>query len=330
MAKNRTRMALDDQIIAILDETGEDDPKDAIRAKAREFIAQFHAAFPENPPFNMEALASLRGVRPSSEPPVHSSDAELQPDDKGRVLLRLNRDRPLTRQRFSVGHEITHTFFPGYEEKVQCRKPKTRDWSDPEDVLEVLCDIGASELVFPLPWFEEDAQRHAGSAEGIARLASQYRASLEATIRRLLDISTEPMAAVFFRWKLKPVQKKKGIGCKDQPSLFGDDPVVEARLLMKLRVDYALTGGGFALHIPPEKSVESKGVIYDASVGNICLDAEEELDLGPCYGRFRISAIPLFTEDAAVGRTGERSVVAIIRPLEKAVGPSERTLTLGL
>ena len=138
------------------------------------------------------------------------------------------------------------------------------------------------------------------------------------------------MAAVFFRWKLKPAQKKKGIGCKDQPTLFGDDPEEEARALMKLRVDYALAGGGFALHIPPEKSVESKGVIYDASVGNICLDAEEELDLGPCYGRFRISAIPLFTEDGAVDRTGERSVVAIIRPMEKAVVPSERTLTLGL
>ena len=89
---------------------------------------------------------------------MHSPDAELQPDGKGGVLLRLNRDRPLTRQRFSVGHEITHTFFPGYAAKVQCRKPKSRDWSDPEDVLEVLCDIGASELVFPLPWFEQDAR----------------------------------------------------------------------------------------------------------------------------------------------------------------------------
>ena len=31
-------MALDEQIIAILEETGEDDPREAIRAKARELI----------------------------------------------------------------------------------------------------------------------------------------------------------------------------------------------------------------------------------------------------------------------------------------------------
>ena len=116
---------------------------------------QFHATFGEEPPFKMEALASFRGIPISPKPPAHSPDSELQPDGEGGVLLHLNRNLPLTRQRFSVGHEITHTFFPGYEEKVRCRKPKARDWSDPEDVLEVLCDIGASELLFPQPWFGE-------------------------------------------------------------------------------------------------------------------------------------------------------------------------------
>ena len=315
MAKNRPKMALDEQIIAVLDETGEDDPRDAIRVKARELVELYHATFGEKPPFKMEALASLKGIRPSSEPPAHSHDAELQPDGKGGVLLRLNRERPLTRQRFSVGHEITHTFFPGYEEKVQCRKPKNRDWSDPEDVIELLCDVGASELLFPLPWFQEDAERWGQHAEGIARLATEYKASLEATLRRLLDLSAEPIAAVYFRWKIKPAQKRKGIGRKDQPSLFGDDPEEEAKALMKLRVEYALQSDGFELHIPQEKSVESTSVIYRAGAGNACLDAEEELDLGPCRGRFRISAIPVFTEEEILGPKGEKGVVAVLRPV---------------
>ena len=304
---------MDDQIIAVLDETGEDDPRDAIRAKAREHIALYHGMFGGQPPFNMEALASLRGILPSSEPPAHSPDAELQPDGDGRVHLRLNRNRPVTRQRFSVGHEITHTFFPGYENKVQCRKPKSRDWSDPDDVIEVLCDIGSSELLLPLPWFQDDLARLGDRAEGIARLANQYQASLEATLRRIIDLSDQPMAAVFFRWKLKPTQKRKGIGCADQLSLFGDDPTEQAKSYLKLRVDYALATEDFGLHIPVDKSIESKGVIFEASQGNRCLDATEDLDLGPCRGRFKINAIPVFTDDEIEGPSGEKAVVAVLR-----------------
>ena len=32
--------------------------------------------------------------------------------------MRLNPDRPVTRQRFSIGHEITHTFFPDHTSHV--------------------------------------------------------------------------------------------------------------------------------------------------------------------------------------------------------------------
>jgi Zn-dependent peptidase ImmA (M78 family) len=323
-------MALDEQIIAVLDETGEHDPRDAIRTKARHLVELFHTTFGSTPPFNMEAMASLRGIRPSSDAPTRSADAELRPDGKGGVLLRLNRDRPRTRQRFSIGHEITHTFFPGYEDKVQCRKPKNRDWSDPEDVIEVLCDIGASELLFPRPWFPEDARRLARGAEGMAQLAADYQGSLEATLRRLVDLDLEPTAAVCFRWKLKPAQRHKGVGRKDQPGLFGDDLQDEAKALMKLRVEYALASEGFGLHIPREKSVESAGVIFDASVRNVCLDAEEELDLGPCRGRFRISAIPVFTDDQNLGPNGEKAVFAVLRPATTPRAGSEAVPPLGL
>lgn len=317
MAISRIRMAVDEQIASVLKETGENDPTAAVRAKARELVAQFHGAFGEMPPFNMEALASFRGIRPSSEPPAHSPDAELCPDGKGGVLLRLNRDRPLTRQRFSVGHEITHTFFPGYGDKVRCRKPEARSWADPEDVVEVLCDIGASELLFPLPWFEDDSERLGRTAQGVAELAEQYKASVEATVLRMVDISKEPVAAVLFQWKLKPVQTRKGIGRKDQPNLFGTDPEEEARALLKLRVEYSVASSTFDLHIPRDKSVENAGVIYQAAAGDCCSDGEEQLDLGPCQGKFRICALPFFTDDDSLGPNGEKSVLAIVRPMQQ-------------
>jgi hypothetical protein len=137
----------------------------------------------------------------------------------------------------------------------------------------------------------------------------------------MVDISKEPVAAVLFQWKLKPAQTRNGIGRKDQPNLFGTDPEEEARAMLKLRVEYSVPSSTFDLHIPRDKSVESAGVIYQAAAGNSCADGEEQLDLGPCHGKFRISALPFFTGDDAVGPKGEKSVLAVIRPLQQRQRP---------
>ena len=317
MAKKRTEPAVNDVIATIVKETGQSDPAAAIRIKARELIQLYHGTLSENPPFDLKAMASMKGIRHSDEAPIHSPDSELVPDDDGRVVMRINRDRPKTRQRFSIGHEITHTFFPGYEEKVQCRKPKERDWSDPEDVIEWLCDIGASEFLFPTPWFEKSLAACSGTAESILDLARDYRASPDATVRRYVEMAIIPLAAVFLTWKLKPTQKKT-VGKPGEKDLFGTDAEEEALLLRKLRIEYSIFSPAFealGIHIPSDKSVESAGVIYEAASKEDCFDGEEHLDLGPCRGRFKIRAIPLYTEHGELGPRGEKAVVVVIQPL---------------
>jgi hypothetical protein len=116
--------------------------------------------------------------------------------------------------------------------------------------------------------------------------------------------------------RLQPSQIQQGIGRKDQPDMYGADPEEEARALLRLRVEYSIASGSFDLHIPRDKSVESAGTIYTASASNSCVDGEEDLDLGPCWGMFGISALPVFTEESALGPNGEKSVVAVIRPAE--------------
>ena len=102
--------------------TGAVDAPAAIRLKARELIELYVASF-GNPtmPINVDVLASLRGIARSEELPLHSADAEIVPDGTGGVTMRVNPDRPDTRQRFSVAHEISHTFFPDYTTKRWCR-----------------------------------------------------------------------------------------------------------------------------------------------------------------------------------------------------------------
>lgn len=282
-------MTTADQIIALLKETGETDPRAAVRVKARELVALYTSYFGQpTMPLDVEALASMRGVRKSSEAPTHSRDAELVPDGDGQVSMRVNPDRPETRQRFSMAHEVTHTFFPEYQLKVQCRPdPRYRDPENPDDLLEMLCDVGAAELLFPLPWFAV-AARAIGSAAGLVKLADDYGGSREATIRRFAEISPHRLAAVFLSWKLKPTQQR-AVGRTDQANLFGFDPEAEARAAWKLRIDYVVASASFAdtgHFLPKDKSIEADGPFGQAARG-ACAEGECRLDFGGASGAYR-------------------------------------------
>jgi hypothetical protein len=174
-------------VLALLRDTGSTDPRLAIRRKVEGVIDRLRPFGEPQPPFEMMLLVSLLGIRLSKDPPAHSQDAEIAPREDGGWELRLNQERPEGRRRFSIGHEIGHTFFPGYDQSVQTRRPKKRDWSDPEDFVEHLCDRAASELLFPLPWFADQVRSRARSAESLAALAHDYKASREATLRRYAE-----------------------------------------------------------------------------------------------------------------------------------------------
>ena len=203
-ARSSTQALIDELVRS----TGASDAAAAIRLKARELIALWVQTFGEPTiPISVDGLASLRGISRSEELPLHSPDAELMPDGTGGVTMRVHPDRPETRQRFSVAHEISHTFFPQYATKAWCRPDaRYRTRTNPDDHLEMLCDIGAAELLFPQPWFARDAAA-VTDANGLVGLAATYHASREATLRRFVETSSDSLAAAFFSWKLKPTQK---------------------------------------------------------------------------------------------------------------------------
>jgi len=306
-------------IAAILRETGEDDPYIAIRAKARALVAEYHGTIGEVPPFNMDAFASLRGLARSADAPKHSDDSEIAPEADGRVVLRVNRDRPRSRQRFSIGHEIGHTLFPDFHHTGHCRKGKDRNWANSDDLIESLCDVAASELLFPHPWFHDRIRDMTISAAALATLATDYQASRDATVRRFVEISADPIAAVFFSWKLKPTEEKQLLRDRRQKSMFDRNLVAEAEANRKLRVDYAILSETFEdrciSHIPRDKSIPSEGPIHDASIHQVCTDGQLPLDLGSIRGTFTAHTLPIYTPEDTVGPTGGCSVVVVIRPV---------------
>lgn len=289
-----------------------------ISVGATRFINAFHTAFPDPPPFNVVAVASLRGLHWSDDDPRFSPDSEIAPESDGRVVLRVNKRRPLTRQRFSICHEIGHTLFPDYQLAVRCRKASDRTFADPADLLETLCDVAASELMFPSPWFTDRVSSMQLSVESVSNLAAEYQASRDATVRRLVEQRLDPLVAVYFSWKLKPTEQRTVRRNRNARPLFPDMPIELPEPM--LRVDYAVTNSAFDArctdHIPKDKSVPSDGPIYAASATQSGVDGDVDIDLGTLQGRFRVHALPIFTPADALGPEQGSSVVAILRPTE--------------
>lgn len=306
-------------IEALIRETGAADAAAAVRAQAKQLIELYVATFGElTLPVNLDALASLRGIARSDDPPIHSPDAELVPDGSGGVTIRVSADKPETRQRFSIGHEICHTFFPDYTTKTWCRTDaRHRDRSNPDDVLEGLCDIGAAELLFPAPWFLADAAS-VRSGDALVALAQRYGASREATARRHAETSPDAIASVYFVWKLKPTQQWT-IARTDQQSFLDAPREEEIRSAMRLRIEYTIPSPSFrdaGYFLPSDKSVANEGPIYEAATSGQPRDGECHLDLGQAAGTYAVHAVPLWTPDEELGPDGQNAVVAILRPVK--------------
>ena len=301
-------------INALVRSTGAISPTDAIRLKARVAVEQFCGVFGQpTMPLDIEALASFLGIAQSDDTPIHSEDAELVPVENGRVAIRVNRDRPETRKRFSMAHEVSHTFFPHYQLKLWCRTDaRFRRRDNPDDLLEMLCDVGASELVMPLPWFLQDAVA-VTTGEELLELAKKYNASREATLRRFAETSGRTVQAVFLSWKLKPTEKRRWN--RHQQRLFGTPD--DVRPVKKLRIDYSIPSpiaADAGYFLPPDKSVQNAGPLYEAAAGTPA-EGDCSLDLGPAAGRYRVMAIPVWTDEEDLGPSGENAVGAIIEPL---------------
>jgi O-acetyl-ADP-ribose deacetylase (regulator of RNase III) len=143
------------------------------------------------PPFDPFELAKRLGltVVPSDE----LEDARTLSAGPGKYRVEYNPNRPWGRLRFSVAHEIAHTFFPDCADYVRHRAP-TRTGGD-DWQLELLCNVAAAEILMPLGTFRdlETAELH---IDQLLALRKQYDVSMEALLLRVAKITREP-ATVF-------------------------------------------------------------------------------------------------------------------------------------
>jgi hypothetical protein len=161
------------------------------------------------------------------------------------------------RRRFSVMHEVGHTFLPGFQlvRRYRCDpSPGKRR----QERSEVLCDIAASELLLPRKRFLSDIANASFGLDVVETLSDRYDASIEATARRLVDLWPEPALMVVLEPMTKPSER----------SLTDAEP--------RLRVRYSHGSGNWPF-VPAFKSANDEGPLLQALSGEL-VEADSRLD----------------------------------------------------
>lgn len=146
----------------------------------------------EGPPFDPAQLADRLGI--SIAPNAEIADARTTLDSDGKPLIEFNPNRTATRVRFNIAHEIAHTFFPDYGERIRYRDHHRRsDSMDYEWEIETLCNLAAGELLMPqgsLPHIDHKSL----TIDRVIELSNKFHVSIEAVLMRVINVVDYPIA----------------------------------------------------------------------------------------------------------------------------------------
>lgn len=269
-------------VLALLDGAKTKDPTEVIRRKAREIVKNARAQGWSGPPFDPIILASSLGIKCRSSDKLFSAEAQLTPQAGRQLLLEFNPDRPDGRRNYSVCHEIIHTLFDDCYERVHHRTTK-RTRFHPDDEVELLCQIGASELLMPKVEFKKDLSELEFSLRSVAALRERYGASREAVLRRMIYFSKRPCAAVFFSRRNSPKEKQTLESGGSVPA-------------PKMRIIYSVCSSDFQLYLPRHKSVPDSSCVSAASETNYVQSGRECWEVQG-FGDWEVEAFRLATPD---------------------------------
>jgi hypothetical protein len=182
---------IDISVKKLLQESGTDDPIEAIRDRARNLVSTAIDAGWKGPPFNPADLARLLGI--DLMPNDDVMDARIIPAPQKKFTIEFNPNQRRPRMNFSICHEIGHFLFSDAKNRIHNRE-KNRDPSN--WILEFLCDIAAAELLLPYEYIAKDAKQITAEIDSILDLANKYSSSVEATLLRFTEVSEKPCAVV--------------------------------------------------------------------------------------------------------------------------------------
>ena len=211
------------------------DPVSTIQTKARQMVMESSELGWQGPPYDPFQLAELLDI--SVLPNDAVADARIVPITEG-LRIEFNPNRPHGRVRYSVAHEIAHTLFPDCDEMVRNRTPSV-DLRDDTWQLELLCNIGAAELLMPTGYTDLENERI--DIDNLLRLRGEFDVSTEAILLRMAKLTSRP-CTVF---------------AAAREGMRGASP--------RFRIDYSVPSRTWDVGIPPNFRVDSSAVLAECT-----------------------------------------------------------------
>jgi hypothetical protein len=207
---------------------GTRDPVAAVTERARRIVMQAMDKGWTGPPFDPVALATeFLGLHVVSTDEV--MDARTV-STGARTTIEYNPNRPRERRRYSIAHEIAHTIFPDYAERVRHRgshhdTAHRDDWQ-----LEMLCNIAAAEFLMPvgtLPSMDRDSLK----IDRLVALRPKYDVSMEAVLIRAVRVADAP-CAVFTASRIESGHQRGAYRIDYVIPAYGAAPRIPSRLFL--------------------------------------------------------------------------------------------------
>ena len=180
---------------SILKLSGDRDPVSVITERAQDVVFKAMEEGWTGPPFDPFALAGLLNIKvvPRTDLGQLTQDARIVPGPGQKLTIEYNPDKSPSRIRFSICHEIAHSFFPNCGEQVRNRFVHGQI-QETDRELELLCNLGAAELLMPIGSFR-DVARGDITIDRILDLRKKYLVSTEAVLLRTVKLANEPIGA---------------------------------------------------------------------------------------------------------------------------------------
>jgi Zn-dependent peptidase ImmA (M78 family) len=154
----------------------------------------------DGPPFDPHTCAKALNIRVTEEDGM-AMDGLLRYREREGFEIALREHQPPARKRFTLAHEIAHTFF--YLELLEF-DDKYRPGLGYDREGEFLCDLAAAELLMPARTFKRDLELKAQDGRitpsTVLELRDLYQVSLQAVCTRIARLRKDLICAI---WNLE-------------------------------------------------------------------------------------------------------------------------------
>ncbi len=287
------REAMVQQVVALLDEVGIDEP-----------------------PVDLRIVGSFERVK-DIQSVVMPQAGRLVPDGSG-FTIHVNAHHSHGKQNFTIGHEIGHILVPSYRARPRLVDDMTTGAYDQVHEEEYLCDVAAAELLMPMALFRPRAAAVGFSLDAVVDLARLFHASREAVAIRLAQTDLWPSAVAVWHQAYKPTQQQ-ALG---QPTFVGMEWAAPQK---ELRVRYAVHSSAFGHYLHRHLAAEADGCLANCFREGGVVSGVEQLELHKRLVSFQVvaGAVDFYGEDGPV-----REVLSLLLSQGVVPSPDQRRFDL--